>query len=442
MRTGILLIACAAIALLGGCDRTLPLAAVQDSPWAQEQQRQVTGFNRKTGKFQIESQEFWCGRIDRIDRNDVFLKPAKRIQSRSYFSETPAEPVRVGFPEGDAAEFNPGDFLVVRVSVDLKQQLFARDWRVITAIPVLPESFRPVCDRLIGVQLQHRLAFHYRLLDDRTLVVTCGAPERRKVHSRLPDGGWSKSADAEAEMFPYDAFRLTVRALSPGESAPEAKEAPGMIVTDAMEVGLHCRFECGYVLRNELFQAMLPAAPLPNLLSGRGPRQYLMFESSGVIAMHPSTQARCSELQRAFEQAGFKGKWGIGDFGKMIYYGGTRSYANPAETPEELTGPAEDGCILTLSAPQPGWDAAPSPELQAAHAGERFLYWNFKCGNLQAAFERAGRQLHYKWMLEYGDRFPMDELVRMLRTVDQCGAWELPDRKPELPLPAGAHEAI
>ncbi len=442
MRTRVRLIACAAIALLCGCDRTLPLAAVQDSPWARDQQRQVAEFNRKTGKFQIESQEFWCGRIDRIDRNNVFLKPAKRIESRSFFSETSAEPIRIGFPEGDAEEFHPGDFLAVRVSVDLKQQLFARDWRVITALPELPESFRPICDRLIGIQLQHRLSFHYRLLNDRTLVVTCGAPERRKVHSRLPDGGWSKSADADAEIFPYDAFRLTVRALSPGESAPGAEDVPGVIVTDAMEDGLHCRLECGYGFSCDLFHALLPAAPPPNLLSGRGPRQEVMFESSGAIAMHPSTQARCCELQRAFEQAGFKGKWGVGDFGRMIYYGGTRSYANPAEHPEELTGPALDGCILTLSAPQPGWDAAPAPELQAAHAGERFLYWNFKCGNLQGAFERAGRQLHYKWTLEYGDRFPKDELVRMLRAVDQCGAWELPDRKPRLQLPTGIGRPI
>lgn len=442
MRTRVLLIACAIIALLGGCDRKLPLAAVQDSPWARDQQRQVAEFNRETGKFQIESQEFWCGRIDWIDRNDVFLKPAKRIQSRSFFSETPAEPVRIGFPEGDAEEFHPGDFLVVRVSVDLKKQLFAGDWRVITAIPELPESFRPICDRLIGVQLQHRLAFHYRLLDDRTLVVTCGAPELYKVHSRLPDGGWSNSADGDAEIFPCDAFRLTVRALPPGELASEVEYSPGMIVTDVIEDGLHCRLECGYAFRGDLFQALLPAAPLPNLLSGRRPQRYLLLESSGAIAMHPSTQARCGELQRAFERAGFKGKWGIGDMGGMIYYGGTRSYANPAETPEELTGPAEDGCILTLSAPQPGWDAAPVPELQAAHAGEPFLYWNFKCGNLQGAFERAGRQLHYGWTLEYGDRFPVDELVRMLRTVDQCGAWELPDRKPRLQLPAGTGEAI
>jgi|GEM_PF-2516900 len=442
MRTRILLIACAAIALLGGCDRTLPLAAVRDSPWARDQRQLVAEFNRKTGNFQIESQEFWCGRIDRIDRNDVFLKPAKRIESRSYFSETPAEPVRIGFPEGDAAEFHPGDFLAVRVSVDLKKQLFARDWRVITAIPVLPESFRPVCDRLIGVQLQYRLAFRYRLLNDRTLEVTCGAPELRKVHSRLPDGGWSKSADADAENFPCDAFRLTVRALPPGESAPEVAYTPGVIVADAVEEGLSCRLECGYAFRGELFHALLPAAPLPNLLSGRRPQRYLLLESSGVIAMHPSTQARCCELQCAFERAGFKGKWGIGDMGKMIYYGGTHSYANPAKNPKELTGPAEDGCILTLSAPQPGWDAAPAPELQAAHAGERFLYWNFKCGNLQGAFERAGRRLHYEWTLESGDRFSADELTRMLRIVDQCSAWELPDRKPELPLPAGTGEAI
>ena len=113
----------------------MPLAAVQDSPWARDQQRQVAEFNRKTEKFQIESQEFWCGRIDRIDRNDVFLKPAKRLESRSFFSETPAEPIRICFPEGDAEEFHSGDFLAVRVSVDLKQQLFARDWRVITALP-------------------------------------------------------------------------------------------------------------------------------------------------------------------------------------------------------------------------------------------------------------------------------------------------------------------
>lgn len=442
MRTRVLLIACAVIALLGGCDRTLPLAAVQDSPWAREQRRLVAEFNRETKTFQIESGEFWCGRIDRIDRDEVFLKPAKRIESRSYFSATPSEPVRIGFPAGDAGGFKPGDFLAVRVSVDPKRQRFAKDWRVITAIPELPNGFRPVCDRLIAVQLEYRLAFRYRLLNDRTLEVTRGAPELRKVHSRLSGGGWSKSADADAEFFPRDVFRLTVRALPPGESAPEAEYTPGVIVADAVEDRLHCRLECGYAFRGDLFQALLPAAPLPNLLSGRGPQRYLLLESSGVIAMHPSTQARCGELQRAFERAGFKGKWGVGDMGKMIYYGGTHSYANPAKNPAELIGPAEDGCILTLSAPQPGWDAAPAPELQSSHAGEPFLYWNFKTGNLQGAFERVGRRLHYTWSLEYGDRFPADELVRMLRTVDRCSAWELPDRRPQLPLTAGVPETI
>ena len=143
----------------------------------------------------------------------------------------------------------------------------------------IPEEFYPECEKLICLGIEQGWNLKIELSGDReSIALSNDAPE-----------------------YTADRFKLYI-----GKQACSDRRSdgvyPGFLVASAEKEAKTYILTCSSTLPTVQIGKVLKIR-FPTYESLRLP-DVQMYESSGTIAMHPSTRARRDELQRAFEKAG------------------------------------------------------------------------------------------------------------------------------------------
>ena len=237
----------------------------------------------------------------------------------------------IRFSDADsAAKISEGDWIVARVMHDPKgRPPLIQDYRKVSVnTDFIPEEFHPDLEKLICLGIKYGWELKIEVSNNQdSVTISNDAPEDGKRYTanmfqlyigkqvradRIKDGVYPNFVVVSAE-----------------------KEAKTYILTYSggfPQIGMALK------IRFPVYESLR----LPYLQ---------MYESSGTIAMHPSTRARRDELQRAFEKAGIPGTWEIGDLGRMMfsYHTGLfEVYSEFEKRIRSVPGPLADGYIFTL----------------------------------------------------------------------------------------------
>ena len=310
----------------------------------------------------------------------------------------------IRFSDADsAAKISEGDWIVARVMRDPKgRPPLIQDYRKVSVnTDSIPEEFHPDLEKLICLGIKYGWELKIEVSNNQdSVTISNDAPEDGKRYT--------------ANMFQlYIGKQVRADRIKDGVY-------PNFVVVSAEKEAktylLTCSSELPAVQIGKVLKIRFPVYE-----SLRLPGDVQMYESSGMIAMHPSTHARRDELQRAFEKAGIPGTWEISDLGRMIFSYHTGSFEVYREWEKKVrsvSGPLEDGYIFTLSAPTEGPMSIPmtTKYRSVPYYEWTLLYPDFNC----LSYDSGDEQVTYYWSFECGNAL-------LFHQKEECDTLKRPD---------------
>ncbi len=406
IQTFFILPAAGILLFLCGCEHAaIPAEMLTKTPWYQKQLKLIRDNNADQIQASLAKQGIAVGRIIRKLPDNTF----------QVSGNVPFGHASIRFRDAEsAAEIHRGDWIVARVMRDPKERSpLVQDYRKISVnTDSIPEEFYPECEKLI-----------------------CLASERGwNLKIELSGNRESIAIFNDAPKYTADRFQLYIGKQVSSDRRSDGVY-PGLMVTSAEKEEKTYTLTC-----SSDFQTMQIGKALevwfPVYESLRLPAEQ-MYESSGTIAMHPSTRARRDELQRAFEKAGIPGTWEIGDLGRMIfsYHTGLfEVYSEFEKRIRSVPGPLADGYIFTLSAPTEGPMSIP---MTSKYRHVPYYEWNLLYPDFNyLSYGSGNERITYQWSFEYGSgKEPVcEEIVgKILEVMRSIPPWTLPGNKSKSP---------
>lgn len=407
IQTFFILPAAGILLFLCGCEHAaIPAEMLTKTPWYQKQLKLIRDNNADQIQLSLAKQGIAVGKITRKITDDTF-----QISGNVPFGHSS---IRFSNAES-AAEIHRGDWIVARVLRDPKERSpLVQDYRKISVnTDSIPEEFYPECEKLI-----------------------CLASERGwNLKIELSGNRESVAIFNDAPKYTAERFQLYIIGKQVSSDRRSDGVYPGLMVTSAEKEAKTYLLTCS---------SELPAVQIGKVLKIRFPvyeslrlPAEQMYESSGTIAIHPSTRARRDELQRAFEKAGIPGTWEIGDLGRMIfsYHTGLfEVYSEFEKRIRSVPGPLADGYIFTLSAPTEGPMSIP---MTSKYRHVPYYEWNLLYPDFNyLSYDSGNEQITYRWSFEYGSgKEPVcEEIVgKILEVMRSIPPWTLPGNKSKSP---------
>ena len=407
IQTFFILPAAGILLFLCGCEHAaIPAEMLTKTPWYQKQLKLIRDNNADQIPVSLAKQGIAVGKITRKITDDTFQISGNVPFGHSSICFSNAE---------SAAEIHRGDWIVARVMRDPKERSpLVQDYRKISVnTDSIPEEFYPECEKLI-----------------------CLASERGwNLKIELSGNRESVAIFNDAPKYTAERFQLYIIGKQVSSDRRSDGVYPGLMVTSAEKEAKTYLLTCS---------SELPAVQIGKVLKIRFPvyeslrlPAEQMYESSGTIAMHPSTRARRDELQRAFEKAGIPGTWEIGDLGRMIfsYHTGLfEVYSEFEKRIRSVPGPLADGYIFTLSAPTEGPMSIP---MTSKYRHVPYYEWNLLYPDFNyLSYDSGNEQITYQWSFEYGSgKEPVCEEIagKILEVMRSIPPWTLPGNKSKSP---------
>ena len=397
---GILLFLC-------GCEHAaIPAEMLTKTPWYQKQLKLIRDNNADQIPVSLAKQGIAVGKITRKITDDTF-----QISGNVPFGHSS---IRFSNAES-AAEIHRGDWIVARVMRDPKERSpLVQDYRKISVnTDSIPEEFCPECEKLICLAIERGWNLKIELSGNRESVAIFN----------------------DAPKYTAERFQLYIIGKQVSSDRRSDGVYPGLMVTSAEKEAKTYTLTC-----SSDFQTMQIGKALevwfPVYESLRLPAEQ-MYESSGTIAIHPSTRARRDELQRAFEKAGIPGTWEIGDLGRMMfsYHTGLfEVYSEFEKRVRTVSGPLADGYIFTLSAPTEGPMSIP---MTSKYRHVPYYEWNLLYPDFNyLSYGSGNERITYRWSFEYGSgKEPVCEEIagKILEVMRSIPPWTLPGNKSKSP---------
>ena len=407
IQTFFILPAAGILLFLCGCEHAaIPPEMLAKTSWYQKQLKLIRDNNADQIPVSLAKQGIAVGKITRKITDDTF-----QISGNVPFGHSS---IRFSNAES-AAEIHRGDWIVARVMRDPKERSpLVQDYRKISVnTDSIPEEFYPECEKLI-----------------------CLASERGwNLKIELSGNRESIAIFNDAPKYTAERFQLYIIGKQVSSDRRSDGVYPGLMVTSAEKEAKTYLLTCS---------SELPAVQIGKVLKIRFPvyeslrlPAEQMYESSGTIAMHPSTRARRDELQRAFEKAGIPGTWEIGDLGRMMfsYHTGLfEVYSEFEKRIRSVPGPLADGYIFTLSAPTEGPMSIP---MTSKYRHVPYYKWNLLYPDFNyLSYGSGNERITYRWSFEYGSgKEPVCEEIagKILEVMRSIPPWTLPGNKSKSP---------
>ncbi len=407
IQTFFILPAAGILLFLCGCEHAaIPAEMLTKTPWYQKQLKLIRDNNADQIQVSLAKQGIAVGKITRKLPDNTFQVSGNVPFGHSSIRFSDAE---------SAAEIHRGDWIVARVMRDpAGRPPLVQDYRKISVnTDSIPEEFYPECEKLI-----------------------CLASERGwNLKIELSGNRESIAIFNDAPKYTAERFQLYIIGKQVSSDRRSDGVYPGLMVTSAEKEAKTYLLTCS---------SELPAVQIGKVLKIRFPvyeslrlPAEQMYESSGTIAMHPSTRARRDELQRAFEKAGIPGTWEIGDLGRMIfsYHTGLfEVYSEFEKRIRSVPGPLADGYIFTLSAPTEGPMSIP---MTSKYRHVPYYEWNLLYPDFNyLSYDSGNEQITYQWSFEYGSgKEPVCEEIagKILEVMRSIPPWTLPGNKSKSP---------
>ncbi len=406
IQTFFILPAAGILLFLCGCKHAaIPAGMLAKTSWYRKQLKLIRDNNADRIQESLAKQGIAVGKITRKITDDTF-----QISGNVPFGHSS---IRFSNAES-AAEIHGGDWIVARVMRDPNgRSPLILDHRKIPAnTDSIPEEFYPECEKLICLAIEQAWNLKIDVSGNReSIAVSNDAPE-----------------------YAADKFKLYLGKQVSSDRRSDGVY-PGFVVTSAEKEAKTYILTC-----SSDFQTMQIGKALevwfPVYESLRLPAEQ-MYESSGTIAIHPSTRARRDELQRAFEKAGIPGTWEISDPGRMIfsYHPGLfEVYSAFEKRVRTVSGPLADGYIFTLSAPTEGPMSIP---MTSKYRHVPYYEWNLLYPDFNyLSYDSGNEQITYRWSFEYGSgKEPVCEEIagKILEVMRSIPPWTLPGNKSKSP---------
>ena len=372
-----LIFLCTAIPLFFcGCEyHAIPMETLTNASWDRKQLKQVRENNADLFQASPAEQGIAVGRIIRKLPDDTCL-----VSGNVPFGNSS---IRFGDAES-AAKISGGDWIVARVMRDPKgRPPLIQDYRkVLVNTDSIPEEFYPEFEKLICFGIEQ------------------GWDLKIEVSTNQESITISNDTLKEGDTFSANSFKLHI-----GKHVHAGRRRDGVypdfvVVSadnEAKTYILTCSGKPLAVQIGKVLKIRFPIYESLRLPHVQNP------ESSGMIAMHPSTRARRDELQRAFEKAGISGTWEISDLGRMIFSYHTGLFEVYRELEKKVwsvSGPLADGYIFTLSAPVEGPMSIP---MTSKYQHVPYYEWNLLHPDFNYLSCGSGKeQVTYRWSFEYG----------------------------------------
>ena len=406
IQTFFILPAAGILLFLCGCEHAaIPAEMLAKTPWYQKQLKLIRENNADQVQPPPAEQGIAVGRI--IQK---FSDNTLQVNGNVPFGNS-----SIRFSDAEsAAEIHRGDWIVARVMRDPKgsRPLILEYRKVSVNTDSIPEEFCPECERLICLAIERGWNLKIELSGNRESIAIFN----------------------DAPKYTADRFQLYIGKQVSSDRRSDGVY-PGLMVTSAEKEEKTYTLTC-----SSDFQTMQIGKALevwfPVYESLRLPAEQ-MYESSGTIAMHPSTRARRDELQRAFEKAGIPGTWEIGDLGRMIfsYHTGLfEVYSEFEKRIRSVPGPLADGYIFTLSAPTEGPMSIP---MTSKYRHVPYYEWNLLYPDSNyLSYDSGNEQITYQWSFEYGSgKEPVCEEIagKILEVMRSIPPWTLPENQSKSP---------
>ena len=412
LKRGLILLVTSLLLFLFGCELgTIPAEIPAKTPWYQKQLKLIRENNADQVQAPLAKQAIAVGRIVQKLPENTFQVSGNVPFGHSSIRFSDAE---------SAAEIGRGDWIVARVMHDpAGLPPLVQDYRKISVnTDSIPEEFYPECEKLICIGIEQDWNLKFDVSGDRkSITISNDAPEYTLYGFQLYIGKQVCAGRRSDGVYP--GFMV----------ASAEKEAKTYLLT--------CSSNLPAVQIGKALKICFPVYE-----SLRLPGDVQMYESSGMIAMHPSTHARRDELQRAFEEAGIPGTWEIGDLGRMTFSYHTdlfEVYREFEKRNRSVPGPLADGYIFTLSAPTEGPMSIP---MTSKYQYVPYYEWNLLYPDFNyLSYDSGNEQVTYRWSFECGNALLFHQkeecdilkrsdgekiLGRILEVMKNIPPWTLP----------------
>lgn len=427
-------IVCILSLMLIGCDEDpIPVSLLQKTQWYCDQVKIVQ--EKQSSIIHLE-QIFLCGKIISLDNScaTVTLSPFRKLAG---YANCRHDAITLWF--GDLKRdrsITVGDWIVARAERSLKNQFFVKDCRVLSQMAPVPDRFADDYEKVLLTAIARGWHLKVEILEDGRLLKTINnAPQENEFYALLSNGEYEKKRSVKGRLFKGNTFEFTIKDMNGflSDRVP-MQNTPGEMIWQKDKNEKLYTLRCSYDFNSDDFRALTGENPK---ISVRDLIRFSAFrESAGIIAMHPATQIRKEELQKAFQDAGIHGEWKIGDFGSMIFYSDCSEFELDMpwllpDRPLHVIGPNRNGFIFSLSRPHKGYAHIPVISHSLDSCGcQKFYYWKIKDGPRYLHFGNGENMVWHTWDFEFGENLAKHDkiLAEILQTLRKMESWSMPER--------------